>query len=81
MILDRENHVAAALAVAGVNYVSPVNGAKEAAVKQDPKVGNNPLMLPTEDDYATKFHVFRPLTAKEDNDFSKLWSDAANGVV
>ena len=73
--------VAAALAVAGVNYVSPVNGAKEAAVKQDPKVGNNPLMFPTEDDYATKFHVFRPLTAKEDNDFSKLWSDAANGVV
>ena len=73
--------VAAALALAGVNYVTPVNGAKELAVAKDAAIGNNPLIFPSDADYASKFKVFRPLTAAEDNDFSKLWSDAANGVV
>jgi len=76
-----EPEVAAELALAGVNYVTPVNGAREIAMKKDPKIGNNPLIFPSDQDYATKFHVFRPLNASEDNNFSKLWSDAANGVV
>jgi len=76
-----EPEVAAELALAGVNYVTPVNGAREIAIKKDPKIGNNPLIFPSDQDYATKFHVFRPLNAAEDNNFSKLWSDAANGVV
>ena len=73
--------VAAELALAGVNYVTPVNGAREVAMKKDAKIGSNSLIFPSEADYSTKFHVFRSLTSKEDNDFSKLWSDAANGVV
>ena len=30
-----------------VNYVCPVLGAKEALLKKDPKVANNPLIFPT----------------------------------
>ncbi len=73
--------VAAELALAGVNYVTPVNGAKEVAVAKNPSIGNNPLMFPSDSDYSTKYHVFRSLTAQEDNNFSKLWSDASNGVA
>ena len=73
--------VAAELALAGVNYVTPVNGAKEIAVAKNPAIGNNPLIFPSDADYASKFKVFRALTPAEDNSFSKLWSDAANGVV
>jgi hypothetical protein len=29
----------------------------------------------------SKLHQFRPLSPKEDNQFSKAWSDASNGVV
>ncbi len=73
--------VAAELALAGVNYVTPVNGAKEIVAAKNPALASNTLMFPTADDFATKLHAFRPLTPAEDNDFSKLWSDAANGVV
>jgi spermidine/putrescine transport system substrate-binding protein len=73
--------VAAELALAGVNYVTPVNGAKEIAVAKDAAIGNNPLIFPSDEDYAGKYKVFRSLTAQEDNTFSKLWSDASNGVA
>jgi spermidine/putrescine transport system substrate-binding protein len=73
--------VAAELAIAGVNYVTPVNGAKEIAVAKNPTIGNNPLIFPSDSDYSTKYHVFRSLTPQEDNSFSKLWSDASNGVA
>jgi spermidine/putrescine transport system substrate-binding protein len=32
-----------------VNYISPVEGAKEALLKTDPEVANNPLIFPPED--------------------------------
>jgi spermidine/putrescine transport system substrate-binding protein len=73
--------VAAELALGGVNYVTPVNGAKEAALAKDPNIGNNPLIFPSDDDYATKFKVFRSLTPAEDNEWSTAWSDASNGVA
>jgi spermidine/putrescine transport system substrate-binding protein len=76
-----EPEVAAELALAGVNYVTPVNGAREIAVAKNPKIGNNPLIFPSDSDYATKFKVFRALTPAEDNTFSKTWSDASNGVI
>lgn len=76
-----EPEVAAALALGGVNYVTPVNGAREAAIAKDPNIGNNPLIFPSEEDYATKFKVFRSLTAAEDNEWSTAWSDASNGVA
>jgi len=70
--------VAAQLALSGVYYVPPVAGAKEIAVAKDPTIGNNELIFPS--DFST-LHQFRPLTPKEDNAFSKAWSDASNGVV
>lgn len=70
--------VAAELALAGVNYVPPVKGAKELAIAKDPSIGNNDLIFPTD---WTRLHQFRALTPKEDNTFSKAWSDASNGVV
>ena len=32
-----------------VNYISPVEGAKEALLKFDPEVANNPLIFPPDD--------------------------------
>jgi len=70
--------VAAALALSGVYYVTPVKGAKEIAMAKNPAIGNNELIFPTD---WSKLHQFRALTPKEDNQFSKAWSDASNGVV
>ena len=42
--------VAAELA-AWVNYICPVDGAQEELAKTDPKLAENPLIFPSEDDY------------------------------
>ena len=73
--------VAAELALAGVYYVTPVAGAREIVIKKDPALANNELIFPSEEIFATKLKQFRPLTPKEDNEFSKAWSKASNGVV
>ena len=73
--------VAAKLALAGVNYVPAVAGTKEIVVAQNPSLGNNELMFPSADTYANKLHSFRPLTPKEDNEFSTAWSDVISGVA
>ena len=73
--------VAAELALAGVFYVPPVLGAREIVIKKNPALAKNELIFPSADTFATKLHHFRSLTVKEDNEFSKAWSDAANGVV
>ena len=70
--------VAAELALNGVYYVTPVKGAKEIATAKNPAIGSNDLIFPTD---WSKLHQFRPLSPKEDNTFSKAWSDASNGVV
>jgi spermidine/putrescine transport system substrate-binding protein len=70
--------VAAELALNGVYYVPPVKGAKEIATAKNPAIGSNELIFPSD---WSKLHQFRPLTPKEDNQFSKAWSDASNGVV
>ncbi|MDE2409474.1 MAG: spermidine/putrescine ABC transporter substrate-binding protein [Actinomycetales bacterium] len=70
--------VAAELALNGVYYVPPVKGAKEIATAKNPAIGSNELIFPSD---WSKLHQFRPLTPKEDNEFSKAWSDASNGVV
>lgn len=72
--------VAATLATSGVYYVSPVKGAREAAIAINPKIGNNPLIFPSAEDYA-KFKAFRPLTPAEEREFSQAWSDATSGVL
>jgi spermidine/putrescine transport system substrate-binding protein len=73
--------VAAKLALAGVNYVPAVAGTKEIVIASNPSLGNNELMFPSAETYATKLHSFRPLTPKEDNEFSTAWSDVISGVA
>ncbi|CAB4540507.1 MAG: extracellular solute-binding protein [Actinobacteria bacterium] len=73
--------VAAELALAGVFYVTPVVGAREIVIKKNPALANNELIFPSDEIFATKLKQFRPLTPKEDNEFSKAWSKASNGVV
>jgi spermidine/putrescine transport system substrate-binding protein len=73
--------VAAELAMAGVYYVTPVAGAREIVIKKDPSLANNELIFPSDEIFATKLKQFRPLTPKEDNEFSTAWADASNGVV
>jgi spermidine/putrescine transport system substrate-binding protein len=70
--------VAAELALGGVFYVPGVKGAKEIAMAKNPAIGSNELIFPSD---FSNLHQFRPLTPKEDNTFSKAWSDASNGVV
>lgn len=72
--------VAATLATSGVYYVSPVVGAREAALAINPAIGNNTLIFPTDEDYK-KLKAFRPLTAAEEREFSQAWSDATSGVL
>ncbi len=76
-----EPEVAAALALHGVYYTTPVNGAQAIAAKTDPKLAANELIFPTDQTFATKLQQFRDLTPQEDNEFSKAWSDASKGVV
>ncbi len=73
--------IAAKLALAGVYYVTPVMGAREIVIKENPALANNELIFPTDEMYATKLKQFRPLTPKEDNEFSQAWAKASNGVV
>jgi spermidine/putrescine transport system substrate-binding protein len=73
--------VAAKLALAGVYYVTPVLGAREIVIKTNPALANNELIFPSDQTFATKLKQFRPLTSKEDNEFSQAWANASNGVV
>jgi spermidine/putrescine transport system substrate-binding protein len=76
-----EPEVAATLALHGVYYVTPVNGAREIAAAKDPKLAANQLIFPSDETFASSLQQFRSLTPQEDNDFSKAWSDASKGVV
>ncbi len=69
-----EPEVAAQVA-AYVNFISPVEGAKEAMEKIDPELMNNPLIFPSESDLA-KAHVFRSLSAEEETNFNSQFQTA-----
>ena len=60
--------VAAELA-AWVNYICPVDGAQEELAKTDPKLAENPLIFPTEDDYSA-LSIFRALSDDEETQFA-----------
>ncbi|MEO8328660.1 MAG: spermidine/putrescine ABC transporter substrate-binding protein [Candidatus Nanopelagicales bacterium] len=60
--------VAAELA-AWVNYICPVVGAQEIMAKTDKSLAANPLIFPTEEDYA-KLSIFRALTDAEAGTFT-----------
>ncbi|WP_439566035.1 ABC transporter substrate-binding protein [Microcella sp.] len=62
-----EPEVAAEVAL-WVNYITPVNGAKEAALALDPEVAENQLIFPNEETLANA-RIFRGLTAQEENEY------------
>lgn len=70
--------VAAELA-AWVNYVTPVVGAKEEAMKIDPALAENQLIFPTED-FLKNTHGFRALSAEESVKFSQAFQDVLLGA-
>ena len=55
-----------------VNYVCPVEGAKEEMEKIDPDLASSPWIFPDEATLA-KAKVFRTLTADEDTQFSEAF--------
>jgi spermidine/putrescine transport system substrate-binding protein len=56
-----------------VNYISPVKGTKEVLLQSDPDVANNPLINPSAD-VLSRAHVFRGLSAAEEERYSKAFS-------
>jgi len=62
-----EPEVAAEVA-AWVNYITPVEGAKEAAIAIDPELAENQLIFPNEETLA-QARIFRGLTAQEENEY------------
>ena len=62
----------AAEVAAWVNYICPVDGAKEEMEKIDPSLVDSPLIFPTEDDLAA-VQVFRSLTPDEETTYSEAF--------
>ncbi len=69
--------VAAQLA-AGVRYICPVQGAQDAMKRIDKSLVDNPLVFPTEEDYA-KLSVFRGLTEDEATVFTEQFLAVQGG--
>ena len=69
----------AAILAAWVNYVTPVVGAKEEAIKIDPALAENQLIFPSEE-FLKNTHGFRSLTGKEELAFSKAFQEILLGA-
>ncbi len=65
----------AAQVAAWVNYITPVEGAKEAMADVDPDLVDNELIFPTEETLS-KVAVFRTLTADEDESYGSRFLEA-----
>lgn len=72
-----EPEVAAKLA-AWVNYICPVEGAREAMVKIDDSLVDNKLIFPTEEDLKDTFD-FMVLDDTENKQYEGEWSDVTGG--
>lgn len=59
----------AAQVAAWVNYITPVEGAREEMEKIDPELAENPYIFPT-DDILSKVSVFRTLTPDEEERYN-----------
>lgn len=68
----------AAQVAAWVNYVTPVQGAYEEAVKIDPALAENQLIFPNEETLA-KVHIFRSLSDAEENEFQAAFQGVLLG--
>jgi spermidine/putrescine transport system substrate-binding protein len=69
----------AAELAAWVNYVTPVVGAKEEAMKIDPNLAENQLIFPSEE-FMANTKSFRSLTGKEELSFSKAFQEILLGA-
>ncbi|MGW9402659.1 ABC transporter substrate-binding protein [Arthrobacter sp. NPDC055585] len=67
--------VNAATVAAYVNYICPVEGAREAMEAIDPELVDNPLIFPT-DEYLANAHVIRTLTPDEETDYNDRFQTA-----
>lgn len=70
--------VVAAEVAAWVNYVTPVVGAKEAALEIDPELAENELIFPSEATLA-QTQSFRALTDEEDAEFQAAFQALITG--
>ncbi|TBN56343.1 spermidine/putrescine ABC transporter substrate-binding protein [Glaciihabitans arcticus] len=73
-----EPEVAAEVA-AWVNYITPVEGAREAAEAIDPELAENQLIFPNEETLST-VKMFRTLTGAEENDFQAQFQGVLLGA-
>jgi spermidine/putrescine transport system substrate-binding protein len=73
-----EPEVAAEVA-AWVNYITPVVGAKEAAVKIDPKPAENQLIFP-DAKTLSKAHIFRTLSPAEEQKYQTAFQKVILGA-
>jgi len=69
----------AAVLAAYVNYITPVMGAKEEAIKLDPALAENQLIFPTEE-FLSLTQGFRALDGKEEQAFTKAFQQIKLGA-
>lgn len=69
----------AAEVAAWVNYVTPVEGAYEEAIKIDPELADNQLIFP-DDTTLSKVKPLRSLTPEEDNEFQAAFQASLLGA-
>jgi spermidine/putrescine transport system substrate-binding protein len=69
----------AAVLAAYVNYITPVMGAKEEAIKLDPALADNQLIFPNEE-FLSLTQAFRGLDPKEDQIFSRAFAELTLGL-
>ena len=69
----------AAEVAAWVNYITPVQGAKEAAIKIDPALADNQLIFPDEDTLS-QVHIFRTLTPAEEQKYQASFQKVILGA-
>ena len=72
-----EPEVAAEVA-AWVNYITPVEGAYEAAIEIDPELAENQLIFPNAETLA-QAKIFRGLSAQEENEFQSAFQEILLG--
>jgi spermidine/putrescine transport system substrate-binding protein len=69
----------AAEVAAWVNYITPVEGAKEAATKIDPELADNQLIFPDEETLS-KVKIFRSLTPAEEQKYQAAFQKVILGA-
>jgi spermidine/putrescine transport system substrate-binding protein len=69
----------AAEVAAWVNYITPVEGAKEAAIKIDPDLADNQLIFPNADTLS-QAHIFRSLSTAEEQKYQAAFQKVILGA-